>query len=68
MRIAIVWVVLLTVSLSCKLAPRVSDVFKADEETQAEGLATECRPDPNITGDQIEVCRQSPTGLTNSYD
>ena len=63
MHIAIVRVLLLTSLLSCKPTPRVSDVFKANEETKAEGLATECRPNPNVTGDQIEVCRQSPTGL-----
>ncbi len=63
MHIAIVRVLLLTSLLGCKPTPRVNDVFKANEETKAEGLATECRPNPNVTGDQIEVCRQSPTGL-----
>ena len=66
MRVAIVYAVLLALSLSCKPAPRVSDVFKAEEEATAKDLATECRPDPNVKGDQIEVCRQSITGLENN--
>ena len=63
MHVALVCVLLLAMALSCQPTPRVNDVFKANEETKAEGLATECRPNPNVTGDQIEVCRQSPTGL-----
>lgn len=66
MRVAIVGAVLLAAGLSCKPDSRVNNVFKANEETRAHELANECRPDPNITGDQIEVCRQSVTGLTNS--
>jgi len=64
-RVAIVGAVLLAAALNCKPASRVNHVFKANEETRADELADECRPDPNITGDQIEVCRQSATGLVN---
>lgn len=58
--------VLLSVVLSCKPAPLVSAVFKASEETSpapASPLAAECRPDPKVQGSQIEVCRQSATGI-----
>ena len=65
MRVVIVGAVLFAAALSCKPDSRVNHVFKANEETSADELADECRPDPNITGDQIEVCRQSTTGLVN---
>ena len=65
MRVAIVGAVLFTALLSCKPSSRVDKIFKANEETSAAGLADQCRPDPNLAGDQIEVCRQSPTGLTS---
>lgn len=68
MRVAIVGAVLFAAVLSCKPDSRVNNVFKANEETSANELANECRPDPNITGDQIEVCRQSATGLVNGND
>ena len=55
---------LLSAVLGCKPAPRVHEVFKADEEVAVDKLATECRPDSNLKGDQIEVCQQSITGLT----
>ena len=55
--------VLLSMMSGCKPAPRVHEVFKADEEVEVDKLATECRPNPSVKGDQIEVCQQSATGL-----
>lgn len=64
MRVVIFFVLLLSAVSGCKPSPRVHEVFKADEEVAVDKLATECRPDPNLKGDQIEVCQQPVTGLT----
>ena len=54
------WLVLFSMT-SCKIKDKVIDVFFASETTAIE---QQCQPDPNDQGDQIEVCKQPPTGVS----
>lgn len=52
------WFVLILMT-GCEVKDRVIDVFFASDEV----IEEQCKPDPNDQGDQIEVCKQPPTGV-----
>lgn len=54
------WFVALLVMAGCEVKDRIIDVFFASETTAIE---EQCQPDPNDQGEQIEVCKQLPTGV-----
>ena len=54
------WFVLVFMT-GCEIKDKVIDVFFASETTTIE---QQCQPDPNDQGDQIEVCKQPPTGIS----
>lgn len=55
------WFTLLVMT-GCEIKDRVIDVFFASDEIPA--IEEQCQPDPNDQGDQIEVCKQPPVGVS----